>query len=170
MNKLALILACSGALVLAACATPHPPATLPSIAVGCTTFGAQAGLPQFSGIRVLSSDLTQMIGVQEFFLNRNAMGMVSANTTAYNCTDLDVHLLFRSHFSGDRGETEAPSAWRSIILPPRGARNYGESAINAATTRVSIDIADGNRGQMQFGQPQLMAPPVTPAAPATPSN
>lgn len=170
MKKLPLILALTSVCVLAACANPPQPATTPPVATGCNTFSSQAGLPQFSGVSVLSSDLAQMIGVQEFFLNRTALGMSSASTTVYNCTELDIHLLFRARFAGDRGATEPPSAWRSVFLPPRGTVSYGEAAIYPATNRVSIDIADGNRGQQQFGQPQLIAPPVAPAAPAAPSN
>jgi hypothetical protein len=144
--------------------------TTPLTTAGCKTFSMQEGAPNLAGISVLSSDLANMIGVQEFFLNRTSMGMASANTTIYNCTEMDLHLLFRARFAGDRGETEAPSAWRSVFVPPRGARSYGESAINAATTRVSIDIADGNRGQQQFGQPQLGGTGAAPAAPVTPGN
>ena len=69
--------------------------------------------------------------------------------------DADIVLIMRTRFSGDRGQTEPPSAWRTVHLPPRGATVYAESAISTASHKVQVDIHDANRGQQQFapGQP-----------------
>lgn len=143
------LLACALALAaLAGCTTSAPSA-------GCRTWEQQAGTPHLGAVSVLSPDLARIIGVQEVSTSRTATGMAAVQTTVYNCSDTDVVLLMRSRFSGDRGQTENPSAWRTVHLAPRAAFTYGESALSAQSGRVAVDIADANRAQQQFapGQP-----------------
>ena len=145
-------------LVLTGCNATMPSST-PPVTAGCKTFATQEGMPNIAGVSVLSSDLAKMIGVQDYFVNRSAMGLASANTSIYNCTEQDVLVLFRARFAGERGETEKPSAWRQMFVPPRGTVSYGEMAINPMTSRISIDIADGNRGQSQVTPGQTYTVP-----------
>jgi len=158
MKHLSLAFAALTVAILSACANTAPSST-PPVTAGCKTWDSQAGNANLAGVGILSSDLAKMIGVQEVFIGRSALGMANVNTSVYNCTEVDVVLLFRARFSGDRGETEAPSAWRTVFLPPRGMVSYGETAISPLTSRVSVDIADGNRGQSQFAPGQTYTVP-----------
>ena len=109
---------------------------------------------------VLSPELAKVIGVQEVLTSRTGTGMAAVQTTVYNCTDVDVVLSVRTRFSGDRGQSEPPSAWKTVHLAPRAQGTYGESAISQTTTRVSVDIYDANRGQSQFAPGQTYTVPA----------
>lgn len=137
------------------------PTATPPAQVGCRTWEIQQldnSAGRF-GVSVLSSDLAKIIGLQDMFVNRTPTGLASVNTSVYNCTEQDVVLSVRSRFSNERGESEIPSAWRTVFLPPRGTASYSEYAISNATVRVSVDIADGNRGQSQFAPGQTYQTP-----------
>ena len=86
--------------------------------------------------------------------------MAAVQTTVYNCTDVDVVVLMRTRFNGDRGQSEPPSAWKTVHLAPRGQATYGESAVSQATSRISVDIYDANRGQSQFAPGQTYVVPA----------
>lgn len=137
--------------VLAGCATTQ--STPPTFA-GCRTWEQQAGSPQLSSVAVLSPELAKVIGVQEVSTSRTGTGMAAVQTTVYNCSDVDVVLTMRTRFTGDRGQSEPPSVWKTVFLAPRGQTTYGESAISQATNKVAVDINDGNRGQSQFAPGQ----------------
>ena len=108
---------------------------------------------------MLSADLAKFIGVQEVIANRTATGLVAVQATVYNCSDVDVLLNMRTRFSGDVGQSESPSVWKNVFLAPRGQATYTESAISKATTKVLVDINDGNRAQGQFAPGQSYAVP-----------
>lgn len=137
--------------VLAGCATTQ--STPPTFA-GCRTWDQQAGSPQLSSVAVLSPELAKVIGVQEVSTSRTGTGMAAVQTTVYNCSDVDVVLTMRTRFTGDRGQSEPPSVWKTVFLAPRGQATYGESAISQTTNKVAVDINDGNRGQSQFAPGQ----------------
>lgn len=137
--------------VLAGCATTQ--STPPTFA-GCRTWEQQAGSPQLSSVAVLSPELAKVIGVQEVSTWRTGTGLAAVQTTVYNCSDVDVVLTMRTRFTGDRGQSEPPSVWKTVFLAPRGQATYGESAISQATNKVAVDINDGNRGQSQFAPGQ----------------
>lgn len=142
--------------VLAGCATTQ--STPPTFA-GCRTWEQQAGSPQLSLVAVLSPELAKVIGVQEVSTSRTGSGMAAVQTTVYNCSDVDVVLTMRTRFTGDRGQSEPPSVWKTVFLAPRGQATYGESAISQATNKVAVDIYDGNRGQSQFAPGQTYQVP-----------
>ncbi|WP_332778305.1 hypothetical protein [Polaromonas sp.] len=139
------------AAVLAGCAVTQ--STPPTFA-GCKTWEQQAGAPQLASVAVLSPELAKVIGVQEVSTSRTGTGMAAVQTTVYNCSDVDVVLSMRTRFTGDRGQSEPPSVWKTVFLSPRGQATYGESAISQITSKVSVDINDGNRGQSQFAPGQ----------------
>ena len=155
-----LLVACGFlAALLAGCATQQ--STPPTFA-GCRTWEQQAGTPQLVAVTMMSPELAKVVGVQEVSTSRTATGMAAVQASVYNCSDVDVVLLMRSRFNGDRGQTEPPSAWRNVMLPPRGNAVYAESAISTASSKVSVDIYDTNRGQSQFapGQGYVVPPPA----------
>lgn len=137
------------------------PTATPPAQVGCRTWEIQQLDNSASryAVSVLSSDLAKILGVQDMFVNRTTTGLASVNTSVYNCTEQDVVLSVRTRFSNERGESEPPSAWRTVFLPPRGTVSYSEYAISNASVRVSVDIADGNRGQSQFAPGQTYQTP-----------
>lgn len=151
-----------GALALATfvggCAVQQ---STPPVAAGCRTWEQQQaqGAPELAAVSVLSPELARVIGVQEVSTARTGTGMAAVQTSVYNCTDVDVVLNVRTRFSGARGQSEPPSAWKTVHLPPRGQGTYGESAISQATSKVSVDIYDGNRGQAQFAPGQTYVAP-----------
>lgn len=132
----------------------------PPAYAACKTWAEQAQVPGLASVAVLSPELAKVIGVRETTTSRAATALAAVQTTVYNCTDVDVVLAMRTHFSGDRGQSEAPSAWKTVHLPPRGHMIYGESAISASTRRVSVDISDANRGQSQFAPGQTYQIPA----------
>lgn len=146
-----LLLAGVTLAVLAGCATTQ--STPPTFA-GCRVWEQQAGAPHLLSVSVLSPELAKVIGVQEISTSRTGTGMAAVQTTVYNCSDVDVVLTMRTRFTGDRGQSEPPSAWKTVFLAPRGQATYGESAISQATGKVAVDINDGNRGQSQFAPGQ----------------
>lgn len=146
------ILATAAAVaILAGCAATQ--STPPTFA-GCKTWEQQAGSPHLASVAVLSPELAKVIGVQEISTARTGTGMAAVQTTVYNCSDVDVVLTMRTRFTGSRGQSEPPSAWKTVFLTPRGQATYGESAISQATDKVAVDIYDGNRGQSQFAPGQ----------------
>ncbi|MEI6723228.1 MAG: hypothetical protein WCO67_20895 [Betaproteobacteria bacterium] len=132
----------------------------PPTFAGCNAWEKQAGSPNLSAVSVLSPELAKVIGVQEVFASRTGTGMAAVQTAIYNCTDVDVVVLMRTRFNGDRGQSEPPSAWKTVHLAPRGQATYGESAVSQATSRISVDIADANRGQSQFAPGQTYTVPA----------
>ena len=144
--------------MLVACQTQ----STPPIYTGCKTWEQQVGAPQLSAVSVLSPELAKVIGVSEVNTSRTGSGMAAVQTGVYNCSDVDVVLSVRTRFTGDRGQSEPPSAWKTVFLPPRGQATYGESAISTATLRVAVDIYDANRGQSQFAPGQSYVVPSQP--------
>lgn len=155
------ILAVATAAVLAGCATTQ--STPPTFA-GCRTWEQQAGQPNVAAVSVLSPELAKVIGVQEVSTSRTGTGMAAVQTVVQNCSDVDVVLNVRTRFTGDRGQSEPASAWKTVFLPPRGQATYAESAVSAQTSRVAVDIYDGNRGQSQFAPGQSYVVPMNPPA------
>jgi hypothetical protein len=152
------ILATAAAVaVLAGCAATQ---STPPTFSGCKTWEQQAGSPHLVSVAVLSPELAKVIGVQEVSTARTGTGMAAVQTTVYNCSDVDVVLTMRTRFTGDRGQSEPPSAWKTVFLTPRGQATYGESAISQATNKVAVDINDGNRGQSQFAPGQSYVIPA----------
>jgi hypothetical protein len=151
------LIAAGLALATAGCVTTQ--STPPTFA-GCTPWEAQAGAPNLAAVSVGSPELAKVIGVQEVFASRTGTGMAAVQTSIYNCTDVDVVVLMRTRFSGDRGQSEPPSAWKTVHLAPRGQASYGESAVSQNTTRISVDIYDANRGQSQFAPGQQYTVPA----------
>jgi len=155
-----LALAAVAAAVLAGCATQSTPPTF----AGCRTWEQQAGQANLAAVSVLSPELAKVIGVQEVSTSRTGTGMAAVQTTVQNCTDVDVVLSVRTRFTGDRGQSEPPSAWKTVFLAPRGSAVYAESAVSKATSRVAVDIYDANRGQSQFAPGQTYTVPMNPPA------
>src|SRR3990172_1764250 len=145
------------AALAAGCATPTQP-TPPTYA-GCKTWEQQVGAPNLVGISVLSPELAKVIGVQDMTASRTGTGMPAVQTVVYNCTDMDVVLQIRARFSGDRGQSEPSSAWKTVHLAPRAQAVYGESAVSRRTKGIGVDIYDANRGQAQFAPGQAYAVP-----------
>lgn len=132
----------------------------PPTYAGCRTWEQQAGSPHLTAVSVLSPELAKVIGVQEVMTSRTGTGMAAVQTSVYNCSDVDVVILMRTRFNGARGQSEPPSAWKTVHLAPRGQASYGESAVSDKTQGLAVDIYDANRGQSQFapGQ-QYVVPP-----------
>lgn len=152
------ILATAAAVaILAGCAATQ---STPPTFSGCKTWEQQAGSPHLVSVAVLSPELAKVIGVQEISTARTGTGMAAVQTTVYNCSDVDVVLTMRTRFTGSRGQSEPPSAWKTVFLTPRGQATYGESAISQATDKVAVDINDGNRGQSQFAPGQSYVIPA----------
>ena len=143
--------------ILSGCAVTQ--STPPTFA-GCKTWDQQAGTASLASVSVLSPELAKVIGVQELSTSRTGTGLAAVQTTVYNCSDVDVVLSVRTRFSGDRGQSEPPSVWKTVFLAPRGQATYGESAISQATSKISVDINDANRGQSQFAPGQSYVVPA----------
>jgi hypothetical protein len=150
--------------LIAGCATTQ---STPPTYAGCRTWEQQqaAGAPSLGAVSVLSPELAKVIGVQEVSTSRTGTGMAAVQTAIYNCSDVDVVLSVRTRFTGDRGQSEPPSAWKTVFLAPRGQAVYGESAISQATNKVAVDIYDANRGQSQFAPGQSYTVPANPNQP-----
>ena len=153
-------ISCMAALawLAAGCTTVQP---TPPVVQGCMTWAQQqaTGKP-LPAAQVLSPELAQVIGVQGVSTARTGTGMAAVQAGVYNCTDVDVVLSVRTRFTGDRGQSEPPSAWKTLHLPPRGQAVYGETAVSQATRRVVVDIYDANRGQAQFAPGQSYTVPL----------
>ncbi|MDB5798250.1 MAG: h16 [Paucimonas sp.] len=155
MNRIYILCACL--LSLAGCATQ----STPPAAAGCATWEQQAN-NRPPAVSVLSPDLAKVIGVRGAQTSRTGAGMAAVETSVYNCTDSDVVLQMRSRFMSNRGQSEPPSAWKNLFLPPHGEVVYAESAVSANTSRVAVDIYDANRGQNQFAPGQQYGVPMPP--------
>lgn len=153
-----ILLAAGAAVLVAGCATQSTPPTY----VGCITWDKQAAQANLSAVSVLSPELSKVIGVQDLQTSRTGTGMAAVQTTVRNCSDVDVVLSVRTRFTGDRGQSEPPSAWKTVFLPPRGQAVYGESAVSPASKAISVDIYDANRGQSQFAPGQSYQVPLSP--------
>lgn len=157
MNR--TILALSLAALAAGCATTQ---STPPTYAGCRTWEQQAGAPNLTAVSVLSPELAKVIGVQEVMTSRTGTGMAAIQASVYNCSDVDVVLLMRTRFNGARGQSEPPSAWKTVHLAPRAQASYGESAVSDKTQALAVDIYDANRGQSQFAPGQQYVVPAEP--------
>lgn len=155
-----LSLAAAAAVLLGACAVQQ--STPPTFA-GCRTFEMQAGQPNLGAVSVQSPELARVIGVMDMQTSRTGTGMAAVQATVQNCSDVDVVVLMRTRFTGDRGQSEPPSAWKTVHLAPRGQATYGENAVSGMTRSVAVDIYDANRGQSQFAPGQVYTAPMQPA-------
>jgi hypothetical protein len=157
------LIAVSAGLAMAACTTTQ---STPPTYAGCTTYEQQvAQAPASVGaVAMLSPELAKIVGVMDAFPGRTETGLVSVQATLYNCSDMDLALQARTHFTSEAGQTEAPSAWKAVFLAPRGRNTYTETAISTKTNRVSVEVYDANRGQSQFvpGQTYIV-PRMAPA-------
>jgi hypothetical protein len=127
----------------------------PPTFAGCVTWDRQAGQAGLTSVSVLSPELAKVIGVRQVGMARSPTGNASTYATVYNCTDVDVVVLVRTRFTGTSGQSEPPSAWKTVHLAPRGQTSYGEAAVSAASQFLAIDIYDANRGQSQFAPGQV---------------
>ncbi|MBK0394079.1 hypothetical protein [Ramlibacter algicola] len=152
-----LTLAAGAAVLLGACAVEQ---TTPPTFAGCRTWDMQVGQPNLGAVSVQSPELAKVIGVLDMQTSRTGTGMAAVQTTVQNCTDVDVVLLMRTRFTGDRGQSEPPSAWKTVHLAPRGQATYGENAVSGTTRSVGVDIYDANRGQSQFAPGQTYTVPM----------
>lgn len=156
-HSLLLMTSVAAGCLLSACNATM--SNLPPTYAGCKTWDQQTGTASSVATTVMSADLAKMIGVQDVLTDRNTTGLATVQATVYNCSDVDVLLNMRTRFNGTTGQSEAPSAWKNVFLAPRGQAAYSESALSRSTTKVSIDINDGNRPQMQFAPGQSFATP-----------
>ena len=125
-------------------------ATYKKTSASCKTWDQQSNSPQFASVKMLSVELEKVIGLSEFTPTLTNSGLQSIQTGMYNCSEIDVVLNVRTRFMGDRGQSEPPSAWKTVFLPPLGSAIYSESAISVASNRLLVDIYDANRGQYQI--------------------
>jgi hypothetical protein len=138
MTRLSLIAAAVLAATAVGCTKTQ---STPRVYAGCVTYEKQAGSPQVGSVQVMSPDIAKIIGVLDVNLSRTGAGLAAIQTTVYNCTDVDVVLLMRTRFSGDRGQSEAPTAWKTVHLAPRAQAVYGDSASSAQTKMMAVDIS-----------------------------
>lgn len=157
MNR--TLIALGLAAMAAGCATTQ---STPPTYAGCRTWEQQAGAPNLTAVSVLSPELAKVIGVQEVMTSRTGTGLAAVQASVYNCSDVDVVLLMRVRFNGARGQSEPPSAWKTVHLAPRGQASYGESAVSDKTLALAVDIYDANRGQSQFAPGQQYVVPAEP--------
>jgi hypothetical protein len=139
------------AALLAACSTPPP-------AASCSPYDTQAtgALP----VSLLSPELGTMIGVRDVTVSNTPAQLPAVQVAMFNCTDVDVAVLVRTRFSGERGQSEPPSAWRTVILAPRAEASYSESAVSRETKKVVVDILDAQRAQQFYTPGQYYLPPA----------
>lgn len=142
----ALALAAS---LVAGCATP------PAIG-NCTPYDQQASRP--AGVSMLSPELGAMIGVRDVSPGQTATRLPAIAATLYNCTDVDVEVLLRTRFTGERGQSEPPSAWRSVILAPRSEATYAENAVSPTSRRLAVEVIDARRAQQFYTPGQSWMP------------
>ncbi|MDR2332173.1 MAG: hypothetical protein LBE61_01670 [Burkholderiaceae bacterium] len=158
------LVCCAGIVWLASGCTAVQ-STPPAMA-GCTTWERQqaSGAPS-PAVQVLSPELARVIGIRDVLTSRTGSGVAAVQVDVYNCADVDVVLSVRTRFTGERGQSEPPSAWKTVFLPPRGQATYAETAVSQATRKVAVDIHDANRGQTQFAPGQNYAVPLAPSHP-----
>lgn len=108
----------------------------------------------------MSPEIGSILDVRSVNVTRTSTGLAAVAVEVRNCTDADLVLIMRTRFNGAAGQSEPTSAWKEVYLAPRALATYGENAVSAKTTAVSVDIYDKNRGQNQFkpGQTYLLPP------------
>ncbi len=147
-------------LALAGCSTT-PPAHR-----GCTPWRQQHERPALP-VSFLSPELADMVGVRELGIARTASGLGSVSAGLYNCAEFDVALLVRTRFRPQQGGTapEPPSAWRTLVLPPRTQLDYAEHAVMAGSLPGALEILDAQRAQQPYRPGQLYPALPGPARP-----
>ena len=95
-----LSLAAGAAVLLGACAVQQ---TTPPTFAGCRTWDMQVGQPNLGAVSVQSPERAKVIGVLDMQTSRTGTGMAAVQTTVQNCSDVDVVVLMRTRFTGDRG-------------------------------------------------------------------
>lgn len=145
-------------LALVGCASTQ---STPPKVQGCKTYDEQRrdGDQAAMVVSVLSPELAAIIGVESVRTRVMEVGLPQINVGVYNCTDMDVALIFRSQFAGPDGPTEPETAWKTILLPPRGRVVYRENGVSPKTTEIAVEIHDKNRGQSQFAPGQVYQKP-----------
>ncbi len=146
--------------MLAGCAATPPAHT------GCTPWQQQRARPSLP-VSFLSPELADMVAVPEAGSASNASGLGTVHAGLHNCTEFDVALLVRTRFRATQpgAATEPPSAWRTLVLPPRTQVDYAEHAVMAGSVPAALEILDAQRAQQPYRPAQLY--PVLPG-PARP--
>lgn len=155
----AALAAATGALLLSACAKyePYPvcdfrelsnpsdeqvlagPALLPQ------TPGAMRPMP-LNTVNVTDRNIVRKVMVQSANARRTETNSVQVATMLVNCTDHPLQVEGRTHFfDAGYAETEAPSAWRRIYLPPRTVATYSERS--AGTNGISTYLVELREGR-----------------------
>ncbi|SOY69263.1 conserved exported hypothetical protein [Cupriavidus taiwanensis] len=133
------------ASLLAGCAaTPpaHP---------GCTPWQQQRARPSLP-VSFLSPELAAMVAIPEADTAPNAVGQGAVHAGLHNCTEFDVALLVRTRFRAAQpgAASEPPSAWRTLVLPPRTQADYAEHAVMAGSVPAALEILDAQRAQQPY--------------------
>ncbi|SOZ18533.1 conserved exported hypothetical protein [Cupriavidus taiwanensis] len=139
---------CAGiaaAWLLAGCAATPPAHT------GCTPWQQQRARPALP-VSFLSPELAAMVAVPEAGPAGTAGSPGTVHAGLHNCTEFDVALLVRTRFRAAQpaAATEPPSAWRTLVLPPRTQVDYAEHAVLAGSVPAALEILDAQRAQQPY--------------------
>lgn len=137
MKSLTMLFA---AMTLASCSTSLPPVIQCSRPPSGTTAAAPALVGMSYGIQiapiplnsVLFSDtnVAKVVAVQRLGAERTPTNTVEVNAVLANCSRLQVPLRIRTNFyDAEQRATEAPSAWKTVFVPPGGFGSYSELSI-----------------------------------------
>ncbi|UDM52495.1 hypothetical protein [Cupriavidus sp. MP-37] len=152
--------ALAAAWLVASCAATPPAHT------GCMPWQQQRARPPLP-VSFLSPELAAMVAVPEAGTTASASGLGAVHAGLHNCTEFDVALLVRTRFRAAQRAVaaEPPSAWRTLVLPPRTQAEYAEHAVMAGSVPAALEILDAQRAQQPYRPGQLY--PVLPG-PARP--
>ncbi|WP_439594629.1 DUF1425 domain-containing protein [Falsiroseomonas sp.] len=143
-------------LGLAACANQPPPP--PQICEAPAFHNAEAALgrgtapafPQSAtaidrrGVRMVD-DANNLVHVEELRSGRRPNGSVEVAVRLLNCSAFPVQIEGAIQFLDAAGaQTEPPSVWKRVFLPPRSSRDFSEISTNARAAAFTIDIRRGS--------------------------
>ena len=120
-------------------AQAQQPALMPPLA------GTMAPVP-INTARVVDAQVANKVLIQAVAARRTETGTVEVQLRLLNCTDFPLQLQGRTMFlDANLMDTEAPSVWRRVFLPPRSIAQYSELSTGFRNiANFSIEIREGD--------------------------
>jgi len=96
------------------------------------------------GVRMTDDSLLSMVLVEDVQTGRLPSGSAEIAVRLTNCTATPLQVEGATQFLGPTGaQTEPPTVWQRIFLPPRTSRVYQATSTGPRTAAMAVDLREG---------------------------
>ncbi|MBE9604388.1 hypothetical protein IAI18_05890 [Acetobacteraceae bacterium H6797] len=96
------------------------------------------------GARITESDLASVAYVDDVRAGRTPNGAGVVSLRVFNCSATPLQVEGSVQFLNGYGvESEAPTVWQRIFVPPRSSRAFEALAVNPGAASFMVDLREG---------------------------